>query len=404
MSARFSARLAWSLLALTVALVGFTVVLEALNHRLAGEDAASGYGVAVMAITFTGVGALVARRRPGNAIGWIFCAVGVLQAVNLCGAGYAQYAAVTRPGSLPAAELIAWVKEWCWIPSIALLTTFLLLLFPDGHLPSRRWRWVAWTTAAAIALTVALVAVSLWPTRAEIAVGVESGEVDVGLAFALGVSAAFAAIVFGAIASVVSVVLRFRRSTGAERQQLKWFAYAGAFMVASVASGFIPGGGAPEALFDLGVLAIPVATGMAILRYRLYDIDVVINRTLVYGALTATLAGCYLATVLLLQLALSPGSDLAVAGSTLAVAALFRPARGRIQAAVDRRFYRGKYDAQRTLDAFSAHVRDEIELDSLSAELCGVVRETMQPAHVSLWLRDPAVTISGRSWRRREPR
>jgi hypothetical protein len=219
-------------------------------------------------------------------------------------------------------------------------------------------------------------------------------------------------VLVGMLGSVASVVVRFRRAGRLQRQQIKWLATAGAVVAVTIVTMFalydVVGQGVADSAMMFTVLGLPVAAGIAILRHNLYDIDVVINRTLVYGALTATLAGTYLGSVLLLQLVLSgvtANSGLAVAGSTLAVAALFRPARGRIQATVDRRFYRRKYDAVRTLQQFGAHLRDEVDLDALGGELRGVVADTMQPAHVSLWLRDgPArdsVTLSGRSTHRK---
>jgi hypothetical protein len=375
MSARRSSLLAWSLLAISVALIGAAIVLEGLNHRLSGGDAANGYSAVLVVLTFAGVGALVASREPSNPIGCLFCLVGLLQALNMFGDGYSRYAVVTHPGSLPAAEVVAWVKEWCWIPSLAALP-FLLLLFPDGRLPSPRWRRVAWPTAVAIALVVASAAADMWPDRHQIALGGESDRGPATLTDVL-VGLGGAGILLGAIASVVALVVRLRRSRGVERLQLKWFALAGAFMVACVASAFLPAGLIPEQLTDAGLLSIPLATGIAIMRHRLFDIDVVINRALVYGSLTVALGAAYLALVLLVGLAVS----------TLAVSSLFRPARAYIQCAVDRRFYRRRYDAARTLEAFGGRLRDEIDLEALGADLAGVVREMVQPAHVSLCLR-----------------
>jgi hypothetical protein len=283
--------------------------------------------------------------------------------------------------------------EVSWIPFIVMPTTFLLLLFPDGRLLSRRWRPVAWCGAVGIAGS--FVAGGLHPgpipdfPQVMNPIGVDSPLVDLLEGLSL------LAVVIGVVGSSASLVVRFRRSRGEERQQMKWLALAGA-----VAAGTLPlaivtydviGETAANAAIMTSVLGLPAATGIAILRYRLYDIDVVINRTLVYGALTATLALAYLGGVLLLELALRPlteSSNLAIAGSTLAVAALFRPARGRIQAAVDRRFYRRKYDATRTLELLGTRLRDEVDLDALGSALRAVVADTMQPAYVSLWLRE----------------
>jgi hypothetical protein len=377
-----------SLLLLLVALI-----LEGLNGRLASEGVGQSYGAALIALTFTGVGALVVSRQPGNAVGWIFFIVGVLQAINLFGGAYSELAVVTHPGSLPGGYVAAWVTEWNWAPSIGLLVTFLLLLFPEGKLLSPRWRWVAWPTGVAMAVLVAFAAVALWPERRDIALGLQADDPDVPSGLVPVVAAAAVVLVFGVLASAASLVIRFRRSRSVERQQLKWFTFAGALAGAAGLALFLPTAESTWTgrLFFAAALSVPAAATIAILRYRLYDIDVVVNRTLVYGSVTALLAGSYLGLVLLLQVAFRPVTEensLAVALSTLAVAALFRPARNRVQALVDRRFFRRKYDAQRTLEGFSARLRDEVDLDALRAELTGVVAETMQPAHVSLWLKE----------------
>jgi hypothetical protein len=268
------------------------------------------------------------------------------------------------------------------------------LLFPDGHLLSPRWRWIA--RAAAVGIVFGFVGSVLIPGKIpdypELInpYGLRSLSDPMQ---AIG----FAALAIALIGSPLSLIQRFRRADADERQQIKWLALAGAVavvtLVVATAGYDALGEVVPNIAILLSVLGLPLATGVAILRYRLYDIDVVINRTLVYGALTATLAATYLGSVLLLQLALeglTAGSSLAVAVSTLGVAALFRPARARFQATVDRRFYRRKYDAQRTLEAFSARLRDQVDLGMLNSELSSVVRDTLQPAHVSLWLRSDA--------------
>jgi hypothetical protein len=372
-----TSRLAWSLWALTV--IGLAVAI-ALPSAEADEDVWSLVATLVFALSFATVGALVASRRPDSPLGWIMCGAGLAYAVGSVSITYVE-STLARGEDDVLATVMDWVSSWVWMLGIGPAATFLLLVFPTGRLPSRRWLPVARTAAVALALMVAGIALTPLP-GAEVAAALGS--------FLL---------LLTALASVASLVFRFRRARAEERRQLKWLTYAAAvtglvLLLIIVAESTI--GVSDElsnTLVSVSVAALPVSMGIAILRHGLFDIDVVINRTLVYGALTATLVGAYVGIVLLLQLALSPlteESDLAIAGSTLAVAALVRPLRGRIQALVDRRFYRRRYNAARTLEGFGARVRDQVELDSLGAELRAVVAETMQPAHVSLWLRKAA--------------
>jgi hypothetical protein len=395
--------LAWSLFALFIAILLASFVLIAFG---------SGEGDVFFVVAIAGyafVGALVAARQPANAIGWILLAIGIALSLG------ALVDANLLSRMAPARELSAWLSAWLWYVWLILAGIFLPLLFPNGRPLSRGWARVFWVGVAALVLSV--VAAAFEPGRLDVDSPVPvhnpmgiGGPVGDVLPLAAGLGEVLAAM--GVVLAAASLVVRFRRSRGVERQQLKWFAYIGLLAASGLAlamladlsgtqSGEDGGSAWLEVVGAVGwftaliaiVLGIPIATGMAILRHRLYDIDVVINRTLVYGALTATLAAAYLGSVLLLQLALSPlteDSGLAIAGSTLAVAALFRPARARIQELVDRRFFRSNYDASHTIERFGAHLRDEVELDALSAELRGVVRETMQPAHMSLWLREAA--------------
>jgi hypothetical protein len=402
-TARRATFLAWALFAVFMAimLAGIAVILFGSGTA---EDA---FFVAVVGYAL--VGALVASRQPGNAVGWILLAIGIILALG------ALVDANGRSESAAAPALSAWLSTWTWYVWLTLAAVFLPLLFPTGRLVSRRWRPVLWLGFAALALSVTAAAFKPGILDSEAATPLDNplgigGAVGDALTVVARIGDILAAVAF--VLAAASLVVRFRSSRGRERQQLKWFAYAGLLAAAGLAVAMLAvlfgtqpgeeGGGTPldivgavgwfTALFAI-VIGIPVATGMAILRHRLYDIDVVINRTLVYGALTATLLASYLGLVLLLQLALGPLTEdngLAIAGSTLGVAALFRPARARIQELVDRRFYRRKYDAGQTIASFGARLRDEVELDSLSAELRGVVAETMQPAHVSLWLREAA--------------
>jgi len=401
MSGRTASRLAWVALGCSACSVVGAIALSLATG--AGGDA-----LAVAMLAFPIVGALIASRQPRNAIAWIMIAVGVVVGLMALLDSYARYALVIEPGSLPRPDIALALNSPTWVPLIGLPGTFLILLFPAGRLPSPRWRPLAWLCA--VALMLSFVGLLIAP-----------GSIDdpsyPGIRNPLGIEAlqpisgaalvGIALIPICIVGCVAALVQRFRRSRGQDRLQLRWLALGGGATAALYLTAMVPtlvldapwDGSGPAWLSFLQNVAvysfvlIPVAVGIAILRHRLYDIDVVINRTLVYGALTATLALSYAGAVVLLQQlfgSFTRGSDLAIAGSTLAVAALFRPLRARIQAAVDRRFYRRRYDAARTLEGFSARLRDEVELDALGSELQAVVRETMQPAHVSLWLRAPA--------------
>ena len=392
MGARAAVWLAWSIWALSVTFAGLGLIFLFLNGSF--EDLLDeSLGIdAALALAFPTVGAIIASRRPGNAVGWIFCAIGLCGGASIFFAQYGIYALVTNPGSLPAGAIATWIATWVWLPSVTLTITFLLLIFPHGRLLSPRWRPVAWLAASVTIAGTVLLAIVPWDlldpgVPAQNPVGVES------LGY-LGIAPPIPIILIGiptTLLSVASLVLRFRRSRGEERQQLKWFVYAGVLIVGALFVPLLVPGVAASLLQLLVMPLLPVAVGVAITRYRLYEIDLLINRTLVYGALTALLVVVYVGSVVSLQGALraltGQESQLAVVASTLAVAAIFNPLRRRIQSFIDRRFYRSKYDAARTLEAFSAKLRDETDLDALNDDLVGVVRETMQPAHVSLWLR-----------------
>jgi hypothetical protein len=377
---------AWGLLAAYVALAAAAVALVAFEG--AGANVLGVFGFAA----FVGVGTLVALRQPGNAVGWLLSAIGLM--FSIAEVGQAYVLADIEPGRVVVA-CVAGAMTNVWF---TLALVFLPLLFPYGRLPSPRWRPVLWLGVADLALGVFSDAVQ--PGRIEI---VERTDIVNPLGLEGGVAQLLsdAGVAVGAVAVVLaaaSVVVRFRHSHGIERQQVKWFAFVGVLaalcMSTAVAASELWDGTPLEVVavvawlsgLTLIGLGLPIATGLAILRHRLYDIDVVIRRTLVYGALTATLGAAYLGLVLLIGLAVGE-SNLAIAVSTLAVAALFRPARARIQGVVDQRFYRRRYDAALTLEAFGARLRDELDLETLGADLRGVVTDTMQPATVSLWLR-----------------
>jgi hypothetical protein len=396
MSGRAAAWLAWSLVTLSVVLlVGWIALAQMARSTAPGRpfyNPVEAVFVLATVLTFSVVGAIVASRQPRNAIGWIFCGIGLVVSLNSFTGSYAGYrlAGGSAPGSL--AETAAWFSSWSWTLWIYVPTTFLLLLFPDGRLPSPRWRPVALCAALGVISFVAGYALEPGPLeefpRITNPYGVDSPILEaVAIAGAILAGASM-------LASAVSLIVRMRRAGRTERQQIKWLAYGGAVVVGAVFVGGVISVWIEEvgiSLIIIGLLGLPIFTGIAILRSRLYDIDIVINRTLVYATLTATLALLYFGGVTALQRLLSPvmgeGNGLAVVASTLLIAALFNPLRRRIQAFIDRRFYRSKYDVRKTLESFSARLRNETNLEALSGDLEGVVRETMQPAHVSLWLR-----------------
>ena len=355
---------------------------------------------------FAVVGSMLVARRPTNPIGWILAAVALMLGLFLAGGAYATYVMVTRGQPDALAVFGAWAFNWFWFLMLALALIYLPLLFPDGRLLSRRWLPVAVLAGIATSGIVILNAlVETIPVNEAPGYGIENpiGIEGLGRAADLPIFGVFTGLFlvagFGAVASVV---VRFRRSRGVERQQMKLFAYVtvvllgGAVLTAAIsdATGTRWLGTSSFVLSMVGLVSLPIAVGIAILRYRLYDIDLVINRTLVYGPLTAMLVLVYLGGLVSLQYAFrsltGQGSQVAIVVSTLVIAALFNPLRKRVQAFVDRRFYRNKYDAARVLAAFSARLRDETDLDGLSGDLASVVRNTVQPEHVSLWLRDPA--------------
>ena len=410
MTDRAARRIAWGLWLLTIALSLVTAAFIAISFdaQLPDNWGFRGYG-ALVAPTLATAGALIASSGRRNTVGWLLCAGGVLSALTSLDQEYASYAVFVRPGSLPAAEVVAWLGAWDWLFFPGTLF-YALLLFPDGRPPSPRWRVALLLAASAVA--VGIFVYSLRPGPLENFNGLANpfaatGTLEVIRSTFQVLAVPLFLVTIGAAA--YAPVVRYRRSRSVERQQLKWLALAG--VVGAVAliftimspllagrsplSGTAPSGEpailkASEAFVIFAFLAIPVAIGFAIMRYRLYDIDVIINRALVYGATTAGIAVAFFGGIVLLQTILRPltsGSEIAVAVSTLASVGLFQPLRGRVQNAVDHRFYRSRYDAALTLDAFSVRLRDEVDIDAVRGELVAAARDTMQPAHASVWLR-----------------
>ena len=418
MSGRAASWLACSLAALCVAMFLTSVALFVLA-RSAQLPSTFGASFSVIdmltsmpVLAFPIVGALIASRRPRNPIGWICLADGLLWTFLGMIATYGIYG-LARPGSVAFPVAVYALGGWLWVPAVGLVAIYLILLFPDGRLPSSRWRPLAWLSGVAILLGSAASGLSPGPI-ADLG-GIRNPYGLEGQPWVADTANAILVVFLVCIlASVLSLILRYRRSLGERRQQIKWIAFAASFVgfgfVIAMASGLIVLAFAPESwgsantpplwfdlLFSVVLVSfggVPIAVGAAVLRYRLYDIDLIINRALVYGALSVLLAATYFGGVVGLQAVVrsltAQGSTLAVVASTLGIAALFVPLRRRVQGFVDRSFYRRKYDAAKTLEAFNTRLREETDLDALCSDVVGVVRRTMQPAHVSLWLRpDP---------------
>ena len=393
--------LAWALCVLSLALTALSLLLFILNLSYPNTHLYEPWlDNTLAAVFYPTVGAIVASRRPENPVGWLLCLYGLGTSIGYFFAEYAIYALLAQPDSLPAGEAIAWILSWV-LPILNGLMVFYILLFPTGRLPSRRWRWLGWLTVAFVMVGVILAAFSsgallgiLGPIQNPL--GIE------GFSNIYYKAVLFTMASLLTLAAALAVFIRLRRAIGVERQQIKWFAYAA---VATVSAGILAYL-IPRVIdtplwfervgFALNIAfipAIPIAIGIAILRYRLYDIDILINRTLVYGSLTLMLALVFFGGVTSTQIVFTALSgqeqlpQLAIVVSTLVIAALFTPLRRRIQSFIDRRFYRRKYDARKTLEAFGSRLRDETDLDALSNDLVGVTRSTMQPEHVGLWIR-----------------
>jgi hypothetical protein len=388
--------LAWALWALTFAGLAGGTRLDHLIRQAGGAEVdllnAAAYPVILAAISAATVGLVVASRRPRHPVGWLLLATGLTMVTDLVVNGYVRYGLVVRPGSAPGARYLAGVSFGIFLVWIS-LAGFALLLTPTGRLPSPRWRWWARVAAAGPVLELLSAATDpqpLYPEHPEVGNPLALPPTLHPVQVAVGIVGGAIILVSIGVAAV-SLVLRYRRARGVDRLQLRWLAFAaclaGGLLAVAVAAGLAGRDDLVLAALGAMVALLPLATGAAILRYRLYDLDRIISRTVAYGLLTLLLAGAYGAVALGLGRVLGRGSSLAVAAATLAVAAVFGPARRRMQQVVDRRFNRRRYDAARTVTAFATRLRQQVDLDALRAELLAVVETTMQPTQASMWLR-----------------
>ena len=396
MSAR---RLAWTLWVVAVGLAAIGLVLLAVTFDVPVPDSWGFRGfTAIFAFSLSTLGALLVGAR-GSRIGWLLLGAGVLSGIQGFCEEYAIFGLVAHPGTVPGPELLGWLNSWIWVFLVASVGIYVPLLFPTGRLLSPRWRVVAIATVVASVFLAFALALSDGPLNNAPFVRNPFGipgftAIDPitntsGPAFLLG----YGGLLTCALGALVSVIVRFRRARGIERQQMKSLVLGGVFLVI----GFAAGGGLQEqgklgqVFFIATIQIVPLSVAIAILRYRLYDIDLLINRTVVYGLTTAAIGVSFFLLIVVLQAplrAVTGGSELAVAASTLACFALFTPLRRRIQRTVDRRFYRARYDAARTLDRFAGRIAGEVELAALRRDLVEALEATVQPAQLSIWLRE----------------
>ena len=372
----------------SVALIGGGLALAYANRHLVpasltGWTVSNISGQAVNAAVPV-AGFVLASRRPGNRIGWLFLMAGLALGLNGFSNQYALHALVAAPGSWPAGRAVAWLFNVIWMIPVAMLA-FVLLLFPTGHVRSRRWRRAGWFIGGAFTLAnvwLVIAATRLWAhpfTSPFSQAGSPVGAPVLDLMTAFLISAAL-------LVSVAALVVRFAKSSGEERLQLKWCASAALLLVIVFVASIWLNSAAVNVLQSLAFLCLWTAIAIAVLKYRLYDIDRIISRTLAYAIITGLLVGVYAGLVLLATQVLMLTSPVAVAGSTLAAAAVFSPLRSRVQRAVDRRFNRARYDAEQMVAAFSARLKGAVDLDAAQADLAGVVQRALEPAHVSMWI------------------
>ena len=345
---------------------------------------------AIFAVTFTWTGANLAWRRPKNAVGWLLLWVGAVAGTQVFVTEYSIVGVIGRDDPLPGAVFAGWVASWVWLTEVTIIAVFLLQLFPDGHFVSRRWRAIAWFGALSAFVGAFILAFSAGPLNNAPHLNnpypLFDDPASRSFYFVMG------GVALAGIGSAASLFVRYRRARGVERQQLKWLAFEAIVIATAVVVGSFYQSEKWPSIFLISAMALaPVMIGIAVFRYRLYEIDAVINRAIVYGATTALIALAFFAGIVVLQTVLRPftsGSEIAVAVSTLVSVALAQPLRARIQGFVDRRFYRSRYDATRILDEFSVRLRDQVALDAVRADLLSAVRDTVQPAHASVWLRE----------------
>jgi hypothetical protein len=398
--------LSWTLAGFAALVLAAALILLGLNASRVGPGRIGLYGILAVAVgLYSGAGRLIASRLPGNAIGWLLGLIGLSLAVTMLSEQYALYGVATAPGSLPAARLAGWFSD-----ALALLTvvqlSFLVLLFPDGRLPSHRWRPVRWAmfavmAGALVAQLQAGTTVSGGFTNTLDAVGASYPN-PLGIFprhgwFSGLIAAFFVLAVITWVLSVASVFVRRRGASAERRKQLAWLGYVGVMTAMWAAVLLVAGlltNGANSWIGTLiwgflvltPVAGIPLACVVAVLKYRLYEIDRLISRTVAYAIVTGLLVGVYAGLVLLATRVLPRHGSIAVAGSTLAAAALFTPLRSRVQHVVDRRFNRTRYDAELTISAFAARLQDATDLDAVRTDLTSTVHQALEPAHLSLWL------------------